>query len=425
MQSDSIQAGPPPGLPPVAPPSGKFIVQLFLVPGLIVGLIVCVLLLFNWAFGGPRSPASILANLDNNNFEVRKRAAAELAQVLKRDEQLAGDAGFALDLADRAERAREESAPSEKTLAERWATLKPADAAAESHRLQDERFYLRYLSACLGNFRVPAGLPVLRSLAEQESGMEPAALSSLRRQAVWALADLGQNLQRFDEAKVPDQEMLLAGLEQLTASPAHRDAARRMLDQLNDRRNGRPGALGVDVTLAKCAQADDPFLRELTALALTFWQGTPAENQRIEETLLRLAHDDGRGQLVYEPDPDQPDEKPAGLETNPGLHVRHNAVAALANRGSAKTPLDQLGEMLSAERLRDLCVVEGPDGIKRVDEAFIVQTQVAALQALARLRHKQPTLDLSSLRETVTKLTTDPNADIRMRAKAVLKELAG
>src|SRR5215472_6876361 len=117
--SDPSVTESPPGLPPVAPPSGKFIVQLFLVPGLIVGLIVCVLLLFNWAFGGPRSPASILANLDNNNFEVRKRAAAELAQVLKRDEQLAGDAGFALDLADRAERAREESAPAEKALAER------------------------------------------------------------------------------------------------------------------------------------------------------------------------------------------------------------------------------------------------------------------------------------------------------------------
>ncbi len=43
-------------LPPVTPPTGKFIVQLFLVPGLIVGLIVGVLLLVYWLFGGPVLP---------------------------------------------------------------------------------------------------------------------------------------------------------------------------------------------------------------------------------------------------------------------------------------------------------------------------------------------------------------------------------
>ena len=69
----------PPGLPPVAPPSGKFIVQLFMVPGLIVGLIVCILLLFNWLFGGPRSPEAFLQKLDDPNTEVRWRAAADLA----------------------------------------------------------------------------------------------------------------------------------------------------------------------------------------------------------------------------------------------------------------------------------------------------------------------------------------------------------
>jgi hypothetical protein len=426
MQSDSIQAGPPPGLPPVAPPSGKFIVQLFMVPGLIVGLIVCVLLVFTWLVSGGRSPQAFLDKLDSNNFEIRRRAALNLAYVLEMDEQLADNAGFAFDLADRTSRMHDESAPDEKALADRWTSLKPEQCVAESERLRNDRFYLRYLCACLGKFRVPAGLAVLRQIAEQQSGMEPAALSSLRRQAIWALADLGQNLERFDEAKPPDQELILAGLERVaTSTPARDEAAAKLKDQLNDRRKGRPGALGVDVTLAKCAQADDPFLRELAALALTFWQGTPAENQRIEETLLKLAHDDGHGQMLFEPDPNKPDEKPAGLASNPGLHVRNNAIVALANRGSAKTPLDQLGEMLSGEHLRELCVVEGPDGVKRVDEAFVVQTQVAALQALARLHHKQPALDLSSLRETVTKLASDPNADVRMRAKAVLKELAG
>jgi hypothetical protein len=131
MPSDSFAAGPPPpGMPPVAPPSGKFIVQLFLVPGLIVGLIVCVLLLFNWLFGGPRSPEAFLGKLDDPNTEVRWRAAADLAQVLKRDEHLAGDASFALDLTERADRAREASASAEKARSDRFAPLTPEQALA-------------------------------------------------------------------------------------------------------------------------------------------------------------------------------------------------------------------------------------------------------------------------------------------------------
>jgi hypothetical protein len=423
MPSDSI-TGSPPGLPPVAPPSGKFIVQLFLVPGLIVGVIVCVLLLFNWLFGGPRSPEAFLSRLDDTNFEIRKRAAADLAQVLKRDDQLAGNASFALDLAERAERARDEAAPDEQALASRIASLSPEAAEAERHRLEAERFYLQYLSACLGNFRVPAGIPILRRLAEEDSGVEPVGLAARRRQAVWALADLGQNLRHFDAAKLPDQDTILAGLDVLTGSPARADTARTLAKQLNDRRAGHPGALGVDVTLAKTAKSDDPFLRELTALALSFWDGSAAENRRMEDTLLKLAHDDGRGEdrAVEEEAAKSPGE-PVSVLKSPGLRVRFNAVVALAHRGSPKTPLDQLEEMLDAGRLRELCLVRHPDGVERADEVFIVQTQLAALQAIAKLHQKQPTLDLSSLRASVDKLAGDPNSDIRVQARATQKTL--
>jgi hypothetical protein len=425
MSSESYTAGPPrQGLPPVAPPSGKFIVQLFLVPGLIVGLIVGVLLLFNWLFGGPRSPQAILANLDNANFEVRQRAAAELAQVLKRDDQLAGNAAFALELADRAERERREAAPAERALAERWPSLKPAEADAEARRMQQGRFYLRYLCACLGNLRVPAGVTVLRQIAEQDKGMEPAALASLRRQAVWALADLGQNLRRFDESRTPDQDVILAGLDRLTATPVRSGQARKLAEQLNDRRAGRPSAQGVDATLAKCAASDDPFLRELTALALTFWNGTPAENHRLEDTLLKLAHDDGHGEVVFEADPDQPDQKPDSVEKSPGLRVRLNAVAAMARRGSDRTPLDQLEEMLDAGRLRELCVVRNAGGTEHADEAFVVQARLAALQALATLHNKRSDMDLQRLRSTVDQLTSDPNADVRAQARITREALS-
>src|SRR4029077_21124372 len=103
----SDTATPPPpipdptkGLPPVTPPSGRHIVQLFLVPGLIVARAVTVLLGFSWLASGSRSPEQILKNIDSTNADIRWRAASDLAQVLKRDDKLAADASFGLRLAE-------------------------------------------------------------------------------------------------------------------------------------------------------------------------------------------------------------------------------------------------------------------------------------------------------------------------------------
>jgi hypothetical protein len=418
MPSESFSPGSPPGLPPVAPPSGKFIVQLFLVPGLIVGVIVCVLLLFNWLFAGPRSPEAILLKLDNPNTEVRWRAAADLADVLKRDEQLASNAEFAFGLADRAERARESAEPAEKSLEERSASLTPEQALAEAAKLEPERNYLQYLCACLGNLRVPAGVSVLQKLAEQETGVEPKALAARRRQAVWALADLGQNLRRFDEAKQPDQDVMIAGVDRLADDSSRGIAAGKLAKQFQDRRAGRPSALGVDTTLAKCATARDSFLRELTALALNFWDGSAAENERMEATLLKLGHDDGREEDRVAAGSDQPPNSSQSIVKSPGLRVRFNAVAALARRGSKKTRLDQLDEMLDGGRLRELCVVRQPDGVEQPDELFAMQTQIAALQAVAELHRRAPALDLSEIRAAVNKLADDPNSAVRAQARS-------
>src|SRR5262249_1515220 len=48
---------------------------------------------------------------------------------------------------------------------------------------------------------------------------------------------------------------------------------------------------GVAAVLARCAAADDPFLREQVATALYFSDGP-----EVEPTLLRLTRDDGHGQ---------------------------------------------------------------------------------------------------------------------------------
>src|SRR5262245_23884119 len=104
------------GLPTVTAPSGRHIVQLFLVPGLIVAGAVTILLGFSWLAGGSRTPEQFLKNIDSANPDVRWRAANDLAQVLKRDDKLAADASFALRLAERLAQALDQLERDEKTL---------------------------------------------------------------------------------------------------------------------------------------------------------------------------------------------------------------------------------------------------------------------------------------------------------------------
>src|SRR5439155_27156542 len=105
------------GLPTVTAPSGRHIVQLFLIPGLIVAGAVTILLGFSWLAGGSRTPEQFLKNIDSANADIRWRAANDLAQVLKRDDTLAADVGFALKIAERLARALEELDRAEKSIA--------------------------------------------------------------------------------------------------------------------------------------------------------------------------------------------------------------------------------------------------------------------------------------------------------------------
>src|SRR5829696_3532834 len=90
----------PAGLPPVVAPSGRFIAQLFLVPGLIVAGVVAVLLGFSWlsGVGQPGEKKKYIENLTSTNPDIRWRTASDLAQVLRRDERLATDVDFGLRL---------------------------------------------------------------------------------------------------------------------------------------------------------------------------------------------------------------------------------------------------------------------------------------------------------------------------------------
>jgi HEAT repeat protein len=156
-------------LPPVEPPNAGFLVQLFLIPGLIVAIIVVVWLLFHWLAQMGNDPREYVKKLRGNN-EVRWQAAVNLAGALHgaAGNEIKHDAAVATDLG---QILNEEIADG--SMDERPINLRV------------------YLCRALGEFQVEAALPTLLTAAKtQRSDAEV----DVRRAAVQGLASLATNL---------------------------------------------------------------------------------------------------------------------------------------------------------------------------------------------------------------------------------------
>jgi hypothetical protein len=423
-----------PGLPTVTPPSGGMFFRLFGVPALIVGGLVLLLIVGQPLIGkvsqlilgrtwGSASPEQFLRDLDDSNTEVRWRAANDLAQVLLRDDNLASDSDFALQLVQRLRRTLDSSAPFEKAHAEHFAKLSPQEEATELKKLDPERNYILLLSQCLGHFMVPVGAPVLEELAVQQSGLDPRALGARRRQALWALANLGENVRRFDKLSTEQQETVLTRLE-TAAGGEQAVAAKAALDALKNRQEGRPSAMGMDRVIEMCADAEDPSLRELAAFDANFWSGSAKENARIEKTLLRLCDDPGKGENeLAKLEDENAEQETRKLVKKPGFRVQVNAAIALARQGW-KVRLPLLQTMLDEDELRGIFVVQSKQGgAEQPDQAAVVETMLNALKAVAELHRKNPQLDLSSLQPNIDRLAHNPNPAVQTEAGRVVLAL--
>jgi hypothetical protein len=401
---------------------------MFLVPGTIVAVIVGGLLLFMWGCGGPHTPAQFLKALDDPNEEVRWRTASDLAQVLLRDKELASDADFALQIAIRLDNAVKDNEDAEKRLAERLAksTLPPAEEwknikrDGEWKKIEERRNFITYLMGCSGNFTVPVGVPVLRKLAEQDSGLEPRGLAQRRWGALWALALQGEKLSK-DYVALPDikKDLIRRQLEKAAERNDHVAWVQPALDNLNKRRDDQtPDVLGVDRTARICiGPGSDPFMRQLVALGLNFWVGTPEENARIDDILVDLTHDTGAGgELLDELRAENPKGiVPAGKVTD--LEVQFQAHRALAYRGSDRIDLAMLGKMLDEGFLRENLKIREKQAEARTSESAVTQTLIDTLKAVGHLHAKRPDMDLSSLRPAVDKLADSNNKAVASEAK--------
>ncbi len=169
QENSELPAALPADLPPVEPPSAKFIVQLFVVPGLIVAAIVGVWLLFGKLASAEQDWQALLADMKSSNEHRRGRGAMGLAQALAADQNRKGDGPR---LSTNPQVAQELSA----FLAD---TLK---SSSQEPAVIDQQ---AFLTRTLGMLDVPdAVLPVLRE------GMKETRDREVRKNAVLAVATI-------------------------------------------------------------------------------------------------------------------------------------------------------------------------------------------------------------------------------------------
>lgn len=176
----------PDELPPVQPPSARFIVQLFVVPGLIVAAIFGVWVLFGKLAAPDTDWRSQLVELQHPNKHRRWRGALGLAQMLKADQDL-GESSQHLA------RNREMAQTLSQTLTDE---LKRVDQS-------DEEFnYQAFLARTLGLFDLPdVVFPALKQAMAPERDRE------VRKNAISSIAVMTDRMTSAHQS-VPSAEFV-------------------------------------------------------------------------------------------------------------------------------------------------------------------------------------------------------------------------
>jgi hypothetical protein len=390
------------GLPAVLHPSGTHIVKMFVVPLLIVAGLLLGAYGFLRLTGGSvmRTPQSFLAELRSDNPDVRWRAAQDLAQILLRDEHLASDPEFCLQL----------SAELRDAVHQLDAAEQQAQDLGDTKELEARRTYVFYLTSCVGNLCTPVGAPILKQMAVDGGAGSARAQMTRRWRALWALANLGENLKRFEKLSPDRQQAVLVGFQEAASSDDDRATwAGVCVSYLTDRSN----SLGVDGVLARCSADPNPFLREMAVFAMNFWDGP-----QIEDALVARLDDQGQGEELLAPFGEGDKNLDVQFTKSPGLRIRYNAAVALARHGSARTPIELFAEMLDESRQLDEHRLRSrKDGHETADEPTAHQTLETALRAIAELHRKNPRINLSSVDSAVEKLIHSADPGVRNEAE--------
>lgn len=186
--SDSAnpRLSPDDALPRVEPPTGTFIVQLFVVPAIIVTLIVLVWVLFNWLAHMGSDPHQYLDQIRKQNANSWI-AAHNLAEELRTKPALREDAGVAKELGEML-----------------------SDSIETGGFSKDDVQLRVFLCRALGEFTVPAGVPALIQAAQTQRRDEDL---DVRRSALEAIALLISHVRENASSTTPlDEPELLSTL---------------------------------------------------------------------------------------------------------------------------------------------------------------------------------------------------------------------
>lgn len=212
MMENLPKLAPDDALPDVEPPSAGFILQLFVIPAIIVGIIVGVWLTFNWLAHMGDDPRSYVKALSRDNA-ARWQAAVNLANALRRPNNKLRD---------------------DQETAKQVAAVLKEEFRPENKRFGENDIKLRvFLCRTLGEFTVPEGLPVLLEAAQ------------LKR----------------DEAEVPVRSSAIEAIALLASGPAREQV------------RANPETLPV---LIAASRDDDAAIRSRAAYALAVAGGEPA-----------------------------------------------------------------------------------------------------------------------------------------------------
>lgn len=221
-------------LPQVEPPSGSFIVQLFLIPMLIVGVVVMIWLMFSWLAQKDNRPEELVAELERLNHASWQHA---------------------LTLANNLNDAQHAEIRRDPLVASRLANVLQEHIDAQQY--DENNINLRlYLCHALGNFEVSEVLPALMSAATSERDQ---AEIPVRRSALWAIGQVAEDVGRENvlaDAKV--MEAVQAASKEFSENSD--------LDDVRDRGRLRStaavvlGRLGGDAAEQRLTELlDDPY----------------------------------------------------------------------------------------------------------------------------------------------------------------------
>lgn len=432
---DSSQDGTPEaGLPPVSPPSGKHILKLFLVPGLIVTAVVVFLIGAQWIFGTKYTAEKFLKDLNDSTYQVRWRAASDLSQVLKSDKELATNVELALGLTARLQASLDEAEKYEKQWQEELSKKGWDDADKTLRdRVFGERSYSQFLISSLGQFYIPVGVSALADIARTKEGVNEAIVQQRRYKAVISLGTLGERIPHFDQLPDEKQQQVLNAL-QIAAKSSDNKAtwAQEALELFKKTKSGQlPESSQTLAAFELTASDDDPQLRHLSAWSLGFWKGDLAV-----ELLISLINDDGHGEVpldlaqeraTQEKQGSTKDIDPRRIRTAEQYRrlIRYQALTGLASQGSERISahLNLLKEMLNFEELKKQYTFRDKQGNEIVDSDLVITTIKSGLLAVRKIHKAQPQLISQEFRTAVELLTKNKNSTINTAASQTLAEM--